>query len=146
MNKHKTKSKQTTRLYKTLNALWVCAHPYTHCRSLVHHASWVWRHPCFAKERNLSLVHPCLLKGWDRIFPLHAGTLSGHFAMVIHWHCTLFLPFCGSVLTDISSHLLFATDLKLFGFILLLFILFVCDKRDILKYVFEIKIHDIRLK
>ena len=38
MNKHK--SKQTTKLYKTLSTLWVCAHPYSHCRTLVCHMLW----------------------------------------------------------------------------------------------------------
>ena len=50
------KSKQTTKLYKTLSMSWVWTHPYSHCRTLARHMSWVWRHPCFAKERNMSLV------------------------------------------------------------------------------------------
>ena len=45
-----------TKLYKTLSTLWVCAHPYSHCRTLARHTSWVLRHPCFAKEWNLSLA------------------------------------------------------------------------------------------
>ena len=91
--------KKQTKLYKTLSTLWVCAHPYSHCRTLARHTSWVWRHPCFAKERNLSPArhtsrvwrHPCFLKGWNRIFSLCACTLSSHFTMVICWHRTLFL-------------------------------------------------------
>ena len=119
-------SKQTTKLHKTLSMSWVRAHQYSHCRTLARHTSWVWRHPCFAKERNLSPArhtsqvwrHPCFLKGWNRIFSLCACTLSSHFTMVICWHRTLFLLFFGgAVLMEILSHLLFATNLRLFGFL-----------------------------
>ena len=101
---------------------WVRVHPYSYCRTPACRTSWVWRHPCFAEEQNLSLVcctswvwrhqcfakeqnlslvrctlwvwrHPCLLKGQDIILSLHASTLSGHFATVIYWHRTLFLLF-----------------------------------------------------
>ena len=138
MNKHKIKSKQTTRLYKTLSMLWVCAHPYiyTHCRSLACHASWVWRHPCFAKERNLSLVEsfPCML------------ALS---AVISLWSFTGTAP-CSCFFVDQfwqTFQVICCLQLmRLFSFILLLFILFACDKRDILKYVFEIMMHDIRIK
>ena len=120
---NKNESKQTTTLFKTLSMSRVCPHPYSYCRTLACCTSWVWKHPCFAKEQNLSLVHCmlwvwrhqrfakeqnlslvhcmswvwrhlCFLKGQDRILSLCASTLSSHFATVIHWHRTLFLFFC----------------------------------------------------
>ena len=38
------------KLDKTLSTSWVCAHPYSDCRTLACHMSWVWRHPCFEKS------------------------------------------------------------------------------------------------
>ena len=95
--------------------------------SLACRTSWIWR-------------HPCVLKGQNRIFSLCTSTLNGHFAMVIHWHRTLFLLFWGgAVLMEILSHLLFATNLRLFGFLCgLIFKKFFRDKRYILKYQFWI--------
>ena len=69
MNKHKIKSKQTTRLYKTLNTLWVCAHPYTHCRSVVCHASWVWRHPCLQRSEICPLCTHAFWRAGIESFP-----------------------------------------------------------------------------
>ena len=82
MNKHK--SKQTTKLYKTLSTSCVCAHPCSHCRTLVCHMSCVWRHPCFCKGAKSPLCtrHSRFLKGRNRIFPLCAGTLSW---VILQW-------------------------------------------------------------
>ena len=46
-------------------------------RTLARHMSWMWKHPCFAKEWNLCLAHPmsrmwrypCLLKGLSSGLP-----------------------------------------------------------------------------
>ena len=43
--------------------------------------------------------------------------------MVIYWHRTQFLLLGGSVLMDILNHLLFATNLRLFGFMQVDFII-----------------------
>ena len=50
--------------------------------------------------------------------PALSLSFSSHFTTVIHWHRTQFLLLGGSVLSlDILSHLLLATNLRLFGFI-----------------------------
>ena len=146
----------------------VCAHPYSYCRTLARCTSWVWRHPCFAKDQNLSLVcctswvwrhpcfakeqnlslvccmswvwrHPCFLKGQDRILSLHASTLSSHFATVIHWHCTLFL---------LSGVQFWQLQVIRWGYLISLVFCFVFVIRDI-KYQFwknKMYIYDIRIK